>query len=342
MVERYSMSVRAIRGFYDAATAQGLNVQEALVAAECPHALDDVEGRVPWEVVERIAAAGVSQIGIVGIMRAMGAMRGERSGPLYYLAKHSPTVGVALGRIAKYGRVTNGLADYRLVVSPRSSRFELVQRQFLSMAYRRLISPTWAVGMVTVIRQIAGPDFEPMSISLEGPRPADPDMLRSYETALQPGLRFLNDRTVLEFDSKIMERKIADASPVLEAAMLHYVTELAADLPDDSTFARRLGQILVESIHGARCSVLDAAQQLGTTPRTMQRKLRDEGTSYTQVLDSVRQEIAISELREPNVTIEEIASLLGFDKVSSFHRAFKRWTGVTAGQFRKRRVPKAG
>jgi AraC-like DNA-binding protein len=81
------------------------------------------------------------------------------------------------------------------------------------------------------------------------------------------------------------------------------------------------------------------AHDLHTTARTLQRRLHGEGTSFTQVLDEVRREMALSHMRGRRATIDEVAFLLGFEKPTSFHRAFKRWTGVTPGEFRRLSMP---
>lgn len=67
---------------------------------------------------------------------------------------------------------------------------------------------------------------------------------------------------------------------------------------------------------------------------TLQRKLRDLGTSYNDVLDEMRRQLAMRYLREQRMAICEVAYLLGFSESSSFHRAFKRWAGVTPKEFR--------
>ena len=63
------------------------------------------------------------------------------------------------------------------------------------------------------------------------------------------------------------------------------------------------------------------------SPRTLHRRLEDEGTSFRQVLGEVRRELAARHLSERQLAISEIAFLLGFSEPSAFHRAFKRWTG---------------
>ena len=68
--------------------------------------------------------------------------------------------------------------------------------------------------------------------------------------------------------------------------------------------------------------------------RTLRRKLEAEGTTYKQILSDVRKHLAINYLRETRMSTDDIAAALGFNEVTSFRHAFKRWTGKTPGEFR--------
>jgi AraC-like DNA-binding protein len=77
------------------------------------------------------------------------------------------------------------------------------------------------------------------------------------------------------------------------------------------------------------------ARRLGTSARTLQRRLREEGTSFAAELDAVRRERAEAFLRAPDVSIAEVSWLLGFAEQSAFTRAFRRWTGVAPTEWRR-------
>lgn len=93
--------------------------------------------------------------------------------------------------------------------------------------------------------------------------------------------------------------------------------------------------IITSEFRGGDPSLERVADQLGLTPRTLQRKLHEMGTSHNELLDQMRRQLAMRYLREREMAICEVAYLLGFSESSSFHRAFKRWTGVTPKEFRK-------
>ncbi len=76
------------------------------------------------------------------------------------------------------------------------------------------------------------------------------------------------------------------------------------------------------------------AQQLKITPQTLRRRLREEDSSYQEIKDNIRRDAAINYLSRPQLSIMEIAQLMGFSEPSTFHRAFKKWTGLTPGAYR--------
>ena len=78
------------------------------------------------------------------------------------------------------------------------------------------------------------------------------------------------------------------------------------------------------------------AQALCLSQRTLQRRLQEEGTSFQQLLDDTRRELVVQYLAQPNLTLLEIAYLLGFADPSNFFRAFRRWFASTPGEYRAR------
>ena len=80
---------------------------------------------------------------------------------------------------------------------------------------------------------------------------------------------------------------------------------------------------------------------LGITPQTLRRRLQDEGQGYQAIKDDLRRDIAIEYLARPDLTLIDIANLLGFSEPSTFHRAFKKWTGVAPGEYRHTRLQAA-
>lgn len=111
---------------------------------------------------------------------------------------------------------------------------------------------------------------------------------------------------------------------------------------EDASFVARARMVIRELVLGGDASVRNVAKALNTSGRTLQRRLQHEGTSLQQLISAVRCELAMEMLRSPGQSSNEISDQLGFSAPSAFHRAFKRWTGMTPGQYRRAEWRAAG
>ena len=107
-----------------------------------------------------------------------------------------------------------------------------------------------------------------------------------------------------------------------------------AEIEAQQKTAARVKELLIELIAARRPTVEDVAQELAISKRTLQRKLRHEGTSFGEILKKTRQELALFYLKRSQIEVAEVAFLLGFEDVSSFYRAFHSWTGHTPKYYR--------
>ena len=122
-----------------------------------------------------------------------------------------------------------------------------------------------------------------------------------------------------------------------------------ARLPRDWLFVRMKERLASQQVreylllHGMACSHIEqAAKALNVSVRTLCRRLEDENTAFQQVKDDVRRDIAMERLLNSDASLAEIASELGFGEVSSFHRAFRAWTGMTPHAYRQTSARRTG
>lgn len=115
-----------------------------------------------------------------------------------------------------------------------------------------------------------------------------------------------------------------------------------ADLDKMASTSERVHSILLEMLPAGEASMHSVSQKLAVSKRTLQRRLQNEGTSFQQVLDSVRESLAVHYLRNTNMSGAEISFLLGFEDANSFSRAFLMWTGKTPQSVRETPEQSAG
>ena len=112
-------------------------------------------------------------------------------------------------------------------------------------------------------------------------------------------------------------------------------------LTANDTTAARVRRLLLEKQTGFP-SLQVTARHFHITPRTLHRRLQDEGTSFRDLLEEVRQTLAIEHLRAGRFTIEEIGYTLGYSDTANFRRAFKRWESATPAGYRARQHGRTG
>lgn len=103
----------------------------------------------------------------------------------------------------------------------------------------------------------------------------------------------------------------------------------------DDSYAARVRSALMELLPAGECGIDDAARKLGVSRRSLQRRLQEENTSFPKQLNHTRELLAKAYLANTDMTGEDIAFLLGYQEVGSFHRVFSVWTGQTIGAYRK-------
>ena len=140
-----------------------------------------------------------------------------------------------------------------------------------------------------------------------------------------------------EFALNIEARGLAliHSDTYLNDLLLKYCEAALADRRGDTSQLRTRVENAISSVlpHG-RVLVEDVARSLGMSERTLARKLSDEGLNFTEILQQLRRDLAVRYLDDRKLHISKIAWLLGFQEVSAFTHAFKRWTGKTPRQMR--------
>lgn len=160
-----------------------------------------------------------------------------------------------------------------------------------------------------------------------------PDFAGDYAVVFPCPVKFEASQTSILFDPRQFTRPITrspvEASVFLERAPLDWIfTGSRAH-----TNSLRVRAFLYSS-SWQTCQLTEAAAALKMTPRTLNRRLKEEGTSFQEIKDALRRDIAIRALQQGNESIEQIAFDTGFSAPANFHRAFRKWTNRTPGSYR--------
>ncbi|MBE9182994.1 AraC family transcriptional regulator [Oculatella sp. LEGE 06141] len=195
---------------------------------------------------------------------------------------------------------------------------------------RQPVESTFAA-ILTAVKLLTGKPLYPYAVWFQHPRPADSS---EHQRIFQSPVHFAQPTNRLIFDASCLEWAVLSANSTLLSVFEQHAETMLNDLSQHETYTNQVVRAITEGLKGEIPSVEAIAHHLAISVRHLQRELKKEGTSYQQLLDRTRNELAIRYLKKPDIMIDDIAFLLGFSEPSAFHRAFKRWTGKTPRSYR--------
>ncbi len=177
-------------------------------------------------------------------------------------------------------------------------------------------------------------DLNPSWASFRHAKPSD---VSEYEAVFRCPLRFGAAETALGIDASYVNLPLPHANPQLRRIMDDLCANLLQKLgnsiePSWLAIARKA---VLESFKNGEPEVAKVAKAAGFTEAKFKEQLSLRGLSFRGFIDDLRHGLAIGYARDPNLGLVDIAYLLGFSEQSAFQRAFKRWTGVTPGEYRR-------
>jgi AraC-like DNA-binding protein len=189
-----------------------------------------------------------------------------------------------------------------------------------------------AVAMLLIMCRVAyGPRFRLQQVSFRHEAPAD---TRRFDELFQAPVLFSAPQDSLWIDPDLVQEPLATANPELVRINDRIVTDYLAQL-DRGDLGMRVRSRLIEHLPGGQFGEAEIASSLNVSQRSLQRKLREQGMTFKQLVEDTRRDLGLHYVREPQYSFNEIAFLLGFTEPANFSRAFKRWHGKTPSQFRR-------
>lgn len=251
-----------------------------------------------------------------------------------YVVAANPTVGTALetgvrlsGLLSNFAWLTLR-ADGDLVYLGRRYQNELRDSS-------RHASEWFMAGTLLRLRHFTTADWTPLRIQFTHEKPT---RLDEHERIFRCALRFGAPRNEMVFDRSFLETPLQTADPTL-ARTLEEIAGRAAAPRRSEQFLDQVRTAIAAQLRGDRPDVEALAKLMRLSPRTLQRKLKSEGTSYNEILDATRKDLALRHLSNSKIAIVEAAFMVGYSSLSTFYAAFRRWTGMSPARFRRERMP---
>lgn len=183
---------------------------------------------------------------------------------------------------------------------------------------------------VNIMRLLWNPTWTPNAIYLPH---APPEDTRPYKARFDCPIFFNWDSMTMVFDAAILDQPIHKANPQLHRLLDNVLRNLQLNFSDD--YCGQIKHLIQQAMSTGDCSIDRVASFLAINKRTLQRKLKEHGTSYKQLLEEVRFNMARRYLHESSGSLTTLADMLCYAELSVFSSAFRRYHGVSPREWKK-------
>jgi AraC-like DNA-binding protein len=255
----------------------------------------------------------------------------REAGLFYFVLASSATLGEAFSRAERYSVITNESIILRYV-----QESEVCIRYSYSGVPRHMDRHQmefWVTALVRACQRLTGNVVKPVRVGIAHPRCASSVQIENY---IGCPIVFSAEYDEVAFARGASKLRLKDEEPYLNDLLVHYCEQALSQhaFPVSSIRADVENAIAPLLPHGT-ARVAEVAQRLGMNRRTLARRLAGEGLTFSYLVEDMRRALALHYLKDARLSISQIAWLLGFQEVSAFTHAFKRWTGRTPTQMRR-------
>jgi AraC-like DNA-binding protein len=319
----------------DIAAELGADRERLLAEAGLTNDDVDLEGRASATSLGKLIDGVLSSTADETLMlRAARAATKDAHGIVSHLAYSCELVGDALLVLTRHFRFCCELITATATIDEQTCAidFALVPEAYcMSATARQALTEASAAIVLLHMRNAAGQTLLRGQVSFRHRGPKDV-ALHAILFGVAP--QFGAERDALCFPADTAQLPCARSDAELRAVLEPYAEMLLSRRYGDGPWTRRALTAASELLPGGEPRMQHVANNLHLSVRSLQRRLREEGTSFSEIVDSVRRSLAMTYLVEADLGASEIAHRLGFADVSSFHRAFRRWTGRAVSSFR--------
>lgn len=292
--------------------------------------LADLENTIAYTSLLDVLAAARQASGLQHI----GLLLAERQplsvlGPLGFAIAQAPNVGAAIMQLNTFIHLHDSGLSVRLV----SDGDLAMWRVEVPLANRPGVrqQEDLAVGIgVGILRSMLGRDWAPELVTLQRRAPINS---APYRQALRCPVEFEAEHNQTVFERRLLDHPIAQANSQLHAILESHLRGLDASGKLD--FATEVQQIILHAMKGGDCTLPRVAKMLGTSQRTLQRRLASEGRTFRDELETVRSRVAKRYLEETTIPLTSLSMTLGYSDLAAFSHAFRRITRSSPSDWRK-------
>lgn len=313
----------------------GLAMEEVLEQAGLdPAVLSDTARMIPLVDAMRLFLVILARTGDPAMGFEIGRQVRARSYQvLGYAILSSDDLGQAIERLMRFEKLAGNLGDTTL--ERHDDVIRLAWHCPIQGEPARYLTEAAITGWVTFARQLVDTPAAPMRVCFRHASEVD---VSRYEAHFQCPVVFAADFDGVEVPESYLRLPLSGADPGLSGMMEREASALLTDYDSQTNLVNAVRSEIYRLLADGEPTVEQVAGRLQMAERTLQGRLRKQGTSFQEVLDGLRRSLAALYMQDERLTLTDIGLLLGFAEQSSFTRAYRRWHGESPARARQRLV----
>ena len=327
------VSMRVVRTLAGALAEGGVSQATFLRAARLePGCLQDAEARVPRRKFTELVglALELAEDPALGI-HSMERVPGEAMNPIAGLVAHADSWGSAFRCIEEFRRLRGDSPTYRIHASGTQLLLRCDDFETEALHVRRFMAEATLTGLFRLMRASRADRY----VDRVAFKYSAPHYRTEYTRVFATKACFGQDFTGMGFERELLSASPPHPEPELHQALRSVATRQLARQASQPPYSKRVLEALVWQPPPRNLTMTSVARRLGMSERSLRRGLSTEGKAYADLVKQALIYLAKNCLIEEKRSIDETAKELGFADNTSFHRAFKRWTGLTPLQYRR-------
>ena len=250
-------------------------------------------------------------------------------GPLGFAMQNCATLGEALAEWRQFQSVHMQGAHGELRQAGSRLRWVYQIDEPGMLGTRQKVAQALGLACNT-FRGLLGQGWAPVGVHFAQGAPADPS---DFHRILRAPVHFGEEADFVALPAGVLQRPIERSNPELRRLLDRYLLEMKAGVSESPD--ARVRKVVRSLMSRQDCSIDEVAAVLSVAPRTLQRQLQNHGTSFSRLLEEIRDETARRHLSESQLSLTQLAAILGYSELSAFSRAFHRWHGQSPRQWQR-------
>jgi len=291
---------------------------------------EDPNARIPYTKVEELWKETIKLVNDPCIgLKAAALWHPSSAGSLGYAWLASSSLRAAFERLIRYLRIITEGVECR--IEENNGEFSVIHRFNKQALNIPQIVDAQLATLVALCRINYGQNLNPVSISFTH---SAPDEAGEYFAFFRCPLIFDAPENRITLTQEVVDKRLLSANPLLaelnDQVMIDYLEKLEGD-----NIIERIKAVIIDQLPSGNVTDGSVADSLYMSKRTFHRRLQQEETTFRIILNELRKELADKYIKDSSLNLNEISFLLGFSEISSFSRAFKRWTGASPSAYRE-------